>query len=109
MKSIKLVLVFFIAAGFFLTSCELEPDHSIRVKNDYGETINSVTIGSVEYGTVPSGEKTEYKPVEEGTHDLSGNTDTGTLSGTVSVEGNGEHNWTLTITTEGNVEIEEDK
>jgi hypothetical protein len=79
------------------------------VKNDYSETINNVTIGSVEYGSVESGSMTDYKPVDEGTHDLTVSTATGSLSGTVSVEGNGEHNWTLTIKSDGNVKIEEDK
>jgi len=109
MKTFKILLLI-ILTGFFLNSCELEPDHSIRVKNDFSETINNVKIGSVEYGSVSYGSMTGYMPVEEGSHTLSGNSESGgTLSGSVSVEGNGEHNWTLTITSDGKVEIEEDE
>ena len=108
MRLLKILLLTFLAA-FMLNGCELEPDHSIRIKNDFAETINNVKIGSVEYNSVNSGALTDYKPVSEGSHTLSGTSESGgTLSGSVSVTGNGEHNWTLTVKSDGNVEIEED-
>ncbi|MFW5877651.1 MAG: hypothetical protein ACOCUP_00920 [bacterium] len=99
-----------IALILVMSSCEKEADHSIRIKNEIPETITGITIGSVSYGDVPTGSLTEYKPVEEGEHTLSGSSDSGgTLSGTVTVEGKGTHKWTLVITSSGDLEIHEDE
>lgn len=94
---------------FLFTGCLLDPDHSIRVKNDYNESINTLHIGSLDFGTVASGITTEYKPIDEGTFTISGSTLSGQqLSGSVSISGKGKHKWTMTITGAGILEIRED-
>lgn len=108
MKSVK-SLVFILITGILLISCSLEPDHSIRIKNEYFETINNVMIGVVSYGTIASGITSEYKPVDEGSHTLSGTTTSGQpLTGSVTISGKGKHKWTMTILPSGTVEIKED-
>lgn len=108
MKKLRVVIAM-LAIGFTLTSCSLDPSFSIRVKNEFAETVNNVMVGSVNFGDVNSGSTTVYKPVDEGTHDLSGTTaNSGDLTGSVSISGKGTHKWTLTITSSGGVEIEED-
>ena len=108
MKPIKPIILILMAV-VLLAGCSLEPNHSIRVKNQYAEAINNVMIGSVSYGTVGSGSTTNYKPVDEGTHNISGTTISGNpLTGSLSVSGKGTHKWTMTITSSGVVEIKED-
>lgn len=108
MKILK-IFIAIVAISLLFSGCSLDPDHSIRVKNEYSETILDVKIGSVSYGDVGSAETTSYKPVDEGTHTLAGTTTSGgELVGSVSLTGNGTHKWTLTITSAGGVEIEED-
>ena len=108
MKTLKNLFVLF-ALIFALSSCVLEPDHSIRIENKFSETINNTKIGSVSYGTIASGETTGYKPVEEGTHTLSGSTESGgTLTGSVSISGKGKHDWTMTVESNGTLSIQED-
>ena len=108
MKLIKLFILSLMAA-ILLAGCSLEPNHSVRVKNQYAEAINNVMIGSVSYGTVESGSTTAYKPVDEGTHTISGTSNSGNpLTGSLSVSGKGTHKWTMTITSSGVVEIKED-
>ncbi|MDZ7739447.1 MAG: hypothetical protein U5K32_10380 [Bacteroidales bacterium] len=105
----KYLRLFFgvLALMLVMSSCEKEADHSIRIKNEVTETITGITIGSVSYGDVPSGSTTEYKPVEEGEHTLSGGG--GSLEGTVTVTGKGTHRWTLVIPSSGEVEVIEDE
>jgi PBP1b-binding outer membrane lipoprotein LpoB len=108
MKTLRIVITI-LAIGLTLSSCSLEPDFSIRVKNEYAVTVNNLMIGSVSFGSVNSGSTTAYKPVDEGTHDISGTTSSsGVLTGTVSLTGKGTHKWTITILASGGVEIEED-
>ncbi|MCK4664477.1 MAG: hypothetical protein KAT68_16530 [Bacteroidales bacterium] len=66
-------------------------------------------IGSVSYSDVNSGSTADYKPIDEGTHSLSGTTSSGrNLTGTVSLTGKGTHKWTLKILPSGGAEIKED-
>lgn len=107
-------------AGFVFNTCELESiedevveeektEHSIRVKNELSLTLNNVKVGSVEYGDVDAGEITDYKVVEEGKNSVGGYSDNGgTLEGTVTVSGSGVHKYTLTIQTNGDLDISED-
>jgi len=108
MKIIKLLSLFVLILVF--NGCEVSPNHSVRVKNSYSETIYNMKVGSVGYDSVSTGEVTIYKPVAEGSHTLSGNTKTGSnLNGSISVTGNGTHKWTLEILPTGNLAIQEDK
>lgn len=108
MKTLKIIIAL-VAISLSFSGCSLEPDHSIRIKNEFSLSILNVEIGSVSYGTVDSGETTSYKPVDEGTHNLAGTTSAGgELVGSVSISGKGTHKWTLTITAAGGVEIDED-
>ena len=108
MKTIKWI-AFTLFLGFFLNGCELDPDHTIRVKNEYFTGINNLKIGSTSYGTVSAGTTSGYKSVDEGSHAVTGTTALGqSLTGTVSISGNGTHKWTMKITSSGNLEISED-
>lgn len=108
MKALKWIAIV-LSIGFFLNGCELDPDHTIRVKNEYFVGINNLKIGSVSYGTVSSGTTSSYKSVDEGSHSVTGTTTLGQeLTGTVSVSGNGAHKWTMRITSSGGLEISED-
>ncbi|PKP37996.1 MAG: hypothetical protein CVT98_05490 [Bacteroidetes bacterium HGW-Bacteroidetes-15] len=108
MKTLKIFIALAVIS-LSISGCSFDPDHSIRIKNEYSELVLDVKIGSVSYGDVNSGETTSYKPVDEGTHNLAGTTaSSGELIGSVSISGKGTHKWTLTITSSGGVEIEED-
>jgi len=108
MKKIRLFIPILLI-GLLITGCELKPDHSIRVKNEYPETIDNLMVGTVSYGDVDSGTTTDYKPVDEGSHTLSGTTTSGLpLTGSASVTGRGSHKWTMTILSSGGLEIKED-
>jgi len=101
MKNLLCVLLVLVVL-FSLHHCEGLPDHSIRVKNLYQYALE-VKIGKVNFGTVGSGVTTKYKDIEEGTHKLGGD-----LQGSVTIEGNGIHKWTMTIKSDGGATIEED-
>lgn len=86
------------------------PDHSIRIKNDFSQNILNTKIGDVAYGIVSSGTTTAYLSVDDGTHNIWGTTPNNlTLTGTVTVIGNGTHKWTMTILASGSVTLAEDK
>lgn len=108
MKVIKVL-----APGLFfcllLQNCSTDPNHSIRVTNESIEAIDSFNIGSVSYGHIASDSTTAYKPVETGTHTISGSFESGySLSGTTSISGSGAHKWTITVTNYGDMEIVEE-
>ena len=108
MKTINLILVI-LFTGILLSGCDLDPNHSVRINNQYPEDIYNMQIGEVSYGHVVSGDLTGYKPMEEGTHALSGTTASSmTITGTVSISGKGTHKWTMKITSSGGFEIRED-
>ena len=95
---------------FFFTSCAKEPSHSIRVNNQYIETINELKINSTDYGTVLSGSISDYKPINEGNFTMSGKMPSGaTLTGSGTVTGKGTHLWTITISNAGLFTILEDR
>ncbi len=103
--SLFLILVF----SIIFTGCELGPDHSIRIKNSYPYSASNVKIGSVSYGTINTGSTTGYQPVDDGNHDFSCITSNSmSITGTVSISGNGTHKWTLTIGSTGQLSIKED-
>lgn len=114
MKIKSKILIFIIAtltAGLMLMGCSKsnDPDHYIRVKNEFAETIMNLQVGSANYANVNPGTLTGYIHVYEGVNPISGNTGSGvTLSGSVSVSGKGTHRWTLTILSSGGANIVED-
>jgi len=102
--------ILLLTLSFFIIGCTKEPAHSIRIRNGYQESMGDVRINSKSYGQVNTGSTTAYKPVEEGDFTLSGSFVTGKqLSGSGSVQGQGTHKWTLTITSAGGVAFAEDK
>ena len=108
MKTSKTFVILFILAVFSY-SCILEPNHSVRIQNNYSETVTGIRIGTTQYGDVRSGSITEYLPVDEGNSEVSGYTQSGyPVYGTVTINGYGTHNWTLTILQNGSFEIEQD-
>jgi hypothetical protein len=108
MKSIKLIILV-LMAGVLLAGCSLEPNHSIRAKNNYYEAIFNLKAGTVNFGTVASGSTTSYFPIDEGSYTLSGNTVSGApLQGSLSISGKGTHKWTMTIEASGTITIQED-
>jgi hypothetical protein len=110
MKPILKKLMVVSVLAFFLWGCTEDPDHSIRIKNQYSEAMSEVKVNSVSYGQVETGATTGYKPVDEGNFTLSGATVSGLpLTGSGTVTGKGTHKWTLTITSAGGVTMVEDK
>jgi len=108
MKTLKTIFIVLLIA-VFSESCFLQPDHSVRVRNEYHEAIIDLYIGGEFYGTVASGVTTDYKPFEEGTCGVYGTTYSGSqLTGTVTIKGKGKHDWTVTITASGEAKIKED-
>jgi hypothetical protein len=108
MKTLRAIFfVLFIAV--LSEGCILQPDHSVRIRNEYHESLLDLYIRGVVYGTVASGETTDYKPFDEGTCGVSATTYSGLqLTGTVTIKGNGKHKWTVTITATGDAPIKED-
>lgn len=95
--------------GFIMLSCTPESDHSIRIKNDYAPGIRDFMIGTVSYGNIEAHSITGYKPVEAGSHKISGDAVNGNkLSGTVTIRGKGSYKWTITIPESGNLAINRD-
>lgn len=109
MKKIISIVAILVAAIVF-SACKKDPDHYIRINNQYPETIDNVIVGTAAFGSIQSGTLTVYKHINEGTSTLSGTSTSGAkLSGVVSISGNGTHRWTLGITSSGAVTIAEDK
>lgn len=109
MKTVK-YLFLILSLGLFINGCSLEPNHSIRIRNEYPETVKNLKVGAVSYSDVTSQSVTEYNPVNEGSHSLSGYTNSGqTLTGNVTVTGKGKHKWTIRILSAGTLEVKEDK
>ncbi len=107
MRKIKtLGLALLLSLVFF--GCTPDSNHLIRVRNQLSESI-TLRIGSVNYGSVNSGSTTDYKSVGEGSHTISGNSESGNqLSGSLSVSGEGTHKWTFTILSDGGSNFVED-
>jgi hypothetical protein len=108
MKSVSYFILPLVVIGISI-GCEIAPDHSIRIRNNYAKAIDSVKIGTVYYGYIPSGEKTRYKSVEEGSHHFTGKiASEDDLNGMVSVRGPGVNKWTLRILSSGDFDLRKD-
>ena len=107
-KLISIIAI--LLAGILFYGCKKDPDHYIRINNQYPESIDNVIVGTAAFGSVKSGTITVYKHINDGVSSLSGTTTSGTtVSGIVSISGDGTHRWTLTIFSTGGVTIAEDK
>jgi hypothetical protein len=85
MKSLK-ILTAILLIGFVFGSCEQEQGIKIRVKNEYPETFKNVVMGPIEFGTIESGAKTNYEPINTVYLEVSGSTDSGAeLSGGIRI------------------------
>ena len=90
-------------------------DHKLRVRNDMPSNYNmiwNVTIGSLVFEGVAAGDTTEYQDIDAGTHtfNISVTVDTFTApvtSGSITIQGEGEHFWTMVLEADG-VEVVED-
>ena len=116
----KLGLLMFLVVICFMMSCSSDdpPDHKLRVRNNLPATILpatltlDVTVGSLVFEDVEPGGTTAYQDIGEGTHSVSGTmTVEGQtvplLTGSISIQGDGEHHWTMIIEADG-VEVVED-
>jgi len=83
----------------FFTSCNKDPEHSIRIKNNSSGMITDAKIRDVSYGTIAIGETTDYQLLGE----VNNETVSGTYENdfqfllTVDIDRQGESNWSLTI------------
>jgi len=110
MKNSSLKVIGILLAIMLLTNCKKAPNHSIRVKNSYFESMTDVKVNSTDYGSIAVGVVTEYKPVNAGSFSMSGSSASGLpLTGSGSVTGNGTHKWTATIAYSGALSLAEDK
>jgi len=108
MKTFRTIF-FVMLIAVFNEGCILQPDHSLRVRNEHDYALIDLYVGAAFYGLVDSGVTTDYIPVDDGTYGFYCTTyHAGPLSGTVTIEGRGKHNWTLTIGGPGGAKIEED-
>lgn len=94
----------------FVVSCGT--NHQVRVKNNSGSTIYNFTVGSVDIGTISNNTTSSYYPIETGSHDIDGNyTSSGyqyDISGMITVLGRGDHDWTISIKSDGSASVSED-
>jgi len=112
------ILLMFVAFTLLTTlGCKKEktPAHYVRVTNNYQYDVCGVTISQILfYGDVNTGTTTEYKKLpEEGGHDVVGtsclnNLSSFSLNGIITVKGKGEHHYTLTFTSTGDLAFKED-
>lgn len=109
MKSIITKFLVIAVSITLFTSCLSKPDHSIRIKNSYTQAMSDVKINSTSFGKIEIGATTDYKPVDDGDFTVTGTTVSGyPLNGTGSVSGKGKHKWTMTIGSDGKLDIAED-
>lgn len=105
MKYLKVLILGLALTVLFYSGCSdlLGLDgHEIRAKNKSAVTL-SFKIGKISFNDVSPGETTKYKEIDEGTHQV-----TGDLTGSISISGSGNHQWTLTINSDGSTSVKED-
>jgi hypothetical protein len=92
-----------------LTSC-VKTEHKIRFQNLYSLDVENLKIGSDAFGTVASGATSDYQSIPEGSGNITGYSTTGQyLSGSYTVSGKGQHNWTVILSAAGTMSIKNDK
>ena len=104
MKPLKtLTLLLLITCCFW--SCESEQGIQLRVRNNYAKAFHEVTIGNMDFGTIESGETTEFQRPTTQYLRLSGSTDDGDeLSGMITLPPYQSKKYTLTIKESGEIE-----
>lgn len=109
MKKILLTFFFITLSLTILESCSKNPKNYVRVRNNYTETLFSVSINGHEYGTLEIGSTTDYTLFEDISISFSSKTRRNVV---VSYKGgvseNGKHKWTVVIRESGLVDISED-
>lgn len=117
MKKNKSFLLIAFLAGIMLTGCLSDPDFSVRVENNFVLDFVEFEVGTQKFGEIPSGEITDYLPIDEGKHTVKGSfieDEDSELSemelGSFSVEARtGSHKYTIEVTSEGNLELNKDE
>ncbi|MBT3210145.1 MAG: hypothetical protein HN704_07300 [Bacteroidetes bacterium] len=109
-KPIVYLVILLIA---LVTSCSKEevdpPDHKVRIENNCPFEISSFYVGSNSFGYIIFGETTTFQDIEEATHSIVGTLVGGaSIFGSISVEGDGTHEWTIRIDFYGNFDITKD-
>lgn len=105
----KSICAFLFLAGIVLTSCVKE-EHTMRLVNNYGVKFTSVVIGSEQVGVIENNQSSDYVPVKVGTTVVSGIAFPATqLSASVSIKGKGKHKWSVTVGSNGSINLLEDK
>ena len=104
-------LAFTISFTALLSSCKKEGEHHIKINNQFPDTLTDAMIGPANYGVVPPNTSTDYKQVVNGHNPLTGvySITDSILTGTVSVNGNDIHKYTLKIDAAGKRTLIEDK
>ncbi len=105
-------LILLLSATFILfASCskDEETKHELRVTNNFMLGID-ISVGSNDYGVVNTGSTTAYKEISEGSHAIIGmlNDTLQILQGSISIQGKGQHKWTMAISSLGGATLTED-
>ena len=106
-KKFKIIATLF--AVLFLIAC-IKENHSVRVKNNLAADVNSVKFGTATVGFVASGQTSGYVHIDTGTN-LSCTVNKaagGSITGTGKISGKGTHKWTIYISINGALTIQED-
>ncbi|MCD4664393.1 MAG: hypothetical protein K8R68_03915 [Bacteroidales bacterium] len=107
MKKTLLILSVFIMV---ICACKKETDkHELRVKSDFLVPVE-ITVGPNSYGTINTGTTTAYKEIPQGSHNITGTMqDTiPAFQGSLTIQGDGEHKWTMAIGSLGATTLTED-
>jgi hypothetical protein len=108
MRKIALILCMLL---FAFAACKKEETtkHELRVKSDFVFPLH-VKVGPNDYGEINTGATTAYQEIQEGNHAVTGTVgDTLTvLQGSMTIQGEGEHKWTMTVGLMGGSTLTED-
>ncbi|MDA3882929.1 MAG: hypothetical protein PF481_06570 [Bacteroidales bacterium] len=88
-------ITFYIVFLLFAAACQEEPDHSLRIENENNYEIFVRLDDSIEYTIEPLGH-TDYRPIEEGYHEIDGEYAAGFTAG-FTIGGNGVHKWSVIV------------
>ena len=101
----KIIILLSVVITLGLTSCLKKPEYSLRIKNDSSETLVNYQVGKIAFGTIPSGQTTNYYPIDPGPQNMSGQLYPSGLmmSGSLSISGakTGLHKFTIIQTGAG--------
>jgi|SRR5688500_5675754 hypothetical protein len=104
----KLLSILLLASAIIFTSCKEK--HTIRFTNNYNESINNARAGNAFFGTVNAGSTSAYHAIDAGNFDITGTSASGqVLKGTGTVSGKGKHEWTLILSSAGQLSIKNEK